>query len=97
MESDNMCSSQDSFPKENKAKRSSSQPDMTWYNFLPLPPPLIPKALAEYEPPKFGMGFPFLSIERFPLHEGNYPFAPPTGIKDHYKPPEGSLRSIFEK
>ena len=42
------------------------------------------------------MGFPFLSVDRFPFHEGNYACAPPTGIKDHYKPPEGSLRSIFD-
>ena len=34
------------------------------YKYLDLPVSLIPKSLANYEPPKFGSDFPFLSIGR---------------------------------
>ena len=43
------------------------------YKYLNLPVSLIPKSLANYEPPKFGSDFPFLSVGR--LYGKEYQYA----------------------
>ena len=67
------------------------------YNYLAAPVPLIAKNLAEYEPPRMAYDFPFLILKRMRGYDEVYQQGKEIENPGRIMPPEGSLRSFFEK
>ncbi len=59
-----MEDSEDEIDSITKTAKIMNLSDMECYKYFPLPNPLIPKSLAQYDPPKFGLDFNFLQIGR---------------------------------
>jgi hypothetical protein len=57
--------SEDATDSISMAQRIKNLDEMECYKYIPLPNPLISKALANYEPPKYGADFPFIQMTRW--------------------------------